>query len=208
MYVIKDRISETNVVAPYKCAPHTRKQTESGGSTRQSRLKKVSFSNIEVRKYPLILGDNPSVRSGPPLSIGWEHDPATVVLESVEEYERRKCYRKTLVMSRSEREAILFNLGYSRSEIAKNIRHVIKVKNQRRTTINNLSVAKVEEAVETAKNSVKKIIGFTRKDKNIYEEWKAATADQSKYGHIEGIISHSNDTKILGKCLQNVEGTA
>jgi hypothetical protein len=42
-------------------------------TTADSSIKKaVSFGLIEVREYNSVVGDNPTVRFGPPMSIGWE----------------------------------------------------------------------------------------------------------------------------------------
>jgi hypothetical protein len=41
---------------------------EQGTSSRR-----VKFNHVEIREYPRCLGNNPSVRSGPPVSIEWDH---------------------------------------------------------------------------------------------------------------------------------------
>ena len=47
---------------------------------------KVAFSSVEIKVYPYILGDNPSVSKGSPLTIDWE-PMAVQVYDSVDAYE-------------------------------------------------------------------------------------------------------------------------
>jgi len=42
-------------------------------TSESSSKRRVSFSCVEIRKYPIILGDNPSCQKGAPLSIDWNY---------------------------------------------------------------------------------------------------------------------------------------
>eukprot|EP00978_Attheya_sp_CCMP212_P043973 scaffold296224_cov51-Attheya_sp.AAC.2 len=132
--------------------------------------KVIRFSLVEIREFPRILGDNPSCRSGPPITIGWDYDKAAIVKIPIREFDEisRKNKKKggfRLVLSRHEREEILFRGGYTQSQIAQNVRQMIKIKNQRRQTINNLPVARFEEAMESVIRKIKALRFYRRKVK-------------------------------------------
>jgi len=126
---------------------------------------KVKFGNVHIRIYERVLGDNPC-SAGPPVSIGWKYNIKNSM--SLSEFEKKRLKaRKTsqdLVLSRERREAILMRVGYSRAELAERIRKNVKVKNQRRQTVNNLSVAKAEEVAEIVKRKFLHIVrpGFKK----------------------------------------------
>ena len=69
--------------------------------------KRVEFTFLEVREYPVVLGDNPSVTEGPPITIDWGHDPSTKFVLDVNSFERMRGNRRPacdLVLPRSVRE--------------------------------------------------------------------------------------------------------
>ena len=141
---------------------------------------KVAFSTVEVRQYERILGDNPGVSSGPPLSIGWNYYEDSTICLPVDEFEyyHGSCGDQSeMVLTRFERESILRDLGYSERDLATCIRQNYKLKKNRRQTVNNLSIMPVEVAVESAKKSFSRMIMFPkRKERNssmrLYREWK------------------------------------
>eukprot|EP00549_Striatella_unipunctata_P021491 CAMPEP_0118705090 /NCGR_PEP_ID=MMETSP0800-20121206/19653_1 /TAXON_ID=210618 ORGANISM="Striatella unipunctata, Strain CCMP2910" /NCGR_SAMPLE_ID=MMETSP0800 /ASSEMBLY_ACC=CAM_ASM_000638 /LENGTH=152 /DNA_ID=CAMNT_0006607163 /DNA_START=81 /DNA_END=539 /DNA_ORIENTATION=+ len=64
-------------------------------NTKPVALKKsVSFGSIEIREYPVVLGDNHSVKF--PLALDWDHQNSLSV--DCEEYEEsRACLRRTSI---------------------------------------------------------------------------------------------------------------
>lgn len=135
----------------------SRDSGNTGGSARS-----VSFSTVEVRQYERVLGDNPSCSSGPPISIGWNYDEAKTVVTTVDDHDDSLSIslngeesigkieaRMKMVVQRHEREDMLENLGYSRSEIASAIRENVQTKKKRRQTVNNLNMEPIELMVES-----------------------------------------------------------
>lgn len=92
----------------------------------------VRFSDIEVHKHAIILGDSPSVSAGPPIAIAWEEcdKPEKLSVDQYEDASQHRRIGRELVVSRNEREARLSNAGYSRGEMKKAAREARKLQNQ------------------------------------------------------------------------------
>ena len=158
----------------------------------------VSFSSVEVRQYERILGDNPACSTGPPLTIGWKFDESKTMNMSVDDYEYDHGLNRddtAMVLSRQAREEMLLELGYSLKEMAMSVRKNIRLKNRRRQTVNNLSVMKVEEMVETTMKKIGNVFpGRHRKKKEgrMYKYWEKTDLKN------DDDISHSS----LKSCLK------
>lgn len=97
----------------------------SDGQERRS----VAFSTIEVRTYPIILGDNPSVSSGPPFTIDWDHqDSEEIDLSDYEILKPEKRTREQILLPARVRESWLRAQGYARSEIVEVGKEVNRIK--------------------------------------------------------------------------------
>jgi hypothetical protein len=117
-----------------------RKLTEidATGSSFLNAKRSVSFSTVEIHVHSRSLGDNPSVSSGPPIALG-----QTVLvseLRTVDEYEsfrvkeapRRS--KRDLLLGRMDREDLLKEYGYSRSDFVEAENEVRKLQFQRRAS--------------------------------------------------------------------------
>ena len=78
---------EQAVVAIYPFCSDTLKEMPITTANSSSK-KAVSFGLIQVREYNRVVGDNPTVRAGPPMSIGWEFVQKQDV--PVDDYEKLK----------------------------------------------------------------------------------------------------------------------
>jgi hypothetical protein len=127
----------------------------------------VSFGSVHVAEYERILLVNPGCTDGAPLGLGKKC--VRQLCLSVDEFERRKEDRsispKTpseMLLSRQERERLLLEWGYTQQEMAIAIRETCRIKNQRRTTINNLGTAaeKMSKIAECARRRAKRLLLF------------------------------------------------
>ena len=132
---------------------------------RSKKKSSVSFCNVQVRNYERSLEVNPSVTSGPAIGIGWKYIPDDDEIFSVEVFEESREYSRCgsinqLALPRDKREDLLRSWGYSQKEIAWSVRTILRSKNQRKQTVQNLNASAMEEFMETFKRKMKYVFMY------------------------------------------------
>jgi hypothetical protein len=127
--------------------------------------KAVSFGLIQVREYNRVVGDNPTVLVGPPLSLGWEFVQKRAV--PVDDYEKRKRPRTTsdLRMASFTRNSILrheFDVSLEEIRAAEKI-----ARNIQRQRCQTMQRGKTVTAIEYAMESAKRKMHRFRRNKDI-----------------------------------------
>lgn len=104
-----------------------------------SSLQKVNFGNISIREYPIIPGDNPGGKRGPPLTIDWK--PQREMSVKLDSYEASRPPRRTQMefdMPPDVRLRLLQDSGHTLVEIQKFTKKANIARNRRKST-NGLS---------------------------------------------------------------------
>ena len=117
--------------------------------------KAVSFGDVTVLQFPVVLGNNPAVSAGCPIEIGWEHIAEEIQKLEIYEYMRegqRRSDRKRLVISVLDRAKLLMRAGYSLEEISGAVLIVQELQRQR-----------AESLKGTAGEAFKDLVGKTGK---------------------------------------------
>lgn len=118
----------------------------------------VSFGTVEFRSYPIMLGDNPSASSGPPLTICWQHDPEETLTSDIDTYETCMPARRTKTELRvppSMREDLLLLTGmYSRHELTSAVKLVKKERDRRiKTAMRNERIDSISTKIESVRST-------------------------------------------------------
>mmetsp|Transcript_19318 Transcript_19318/g.55591 ORF Transcript_19318/g.55591 Transcript_19318/m.55591 type:complete len:339 (-) Transcript_19318:2358-3374(-) len=136
----------------------------------------VSFHKIEFRQFQRTLGDHPASR-GAPVTLSWQFDPShpTISIDDFEAYRPPRRSRSQIYMPSYHREEMLISENISRAAIRRAKKEVSKVREQRQKTVETLHNAPVEEAMESAKRKLKKIVNRTSERKEEQMLWEKAT---------------------------------
>lgn len=98
----------------------------------------TSFSTLEIREYPITLGDNPGGAHGPPISLDWKHNKRLTRVIALEDYEEKRSQRRSrqeMHMAGDIRMWRLRENGNSIKEISKASSAADSVRRQRRKSI-------------------------------------------------------------------------
>jgi hypothetical protein len=78
--------------------------------------RQVSFGQLEILEFPTLLGDNPSVKEGVPLTMDWK--PIHRSIQQVDLVPaKRGPHRKPRALTPTERELVLLSKGYTLREL-------------------------------------------------------------------------------------------
>lgn len=126
-----------------------------------AQLKRVSFANLEVRQYPIILGDHPDCSNGPPVTIGWEYEHCgNIDVTAYESIRRKRRSSYDLGIPLRVRDRILrTSSGHTDKELRNAIAEVRRVRRQRIRTRNRLYLSHVEEKVQSMGRKLGKMFG-------------------------------------------------
>mmetsp|Transcript_40275 Transcript_40275/g.59191 ORF Transcript_40275/g.59191 Transcript_40275/m.59191 type:complete len:183 (+) Transcript_40275:37-585(+) len=96
----------------------------------------VRFSSLEIREYPVRLGDNPACTNGPALTLGWCFQQALFM--SVDKYEElrppRRFNNEIRIPCRLREDMLMNEWGYSMSDIVCAVIEKRRVQMQRKNS--------------------------------------------------------------------------
>jgi hypothetical protein len=117
--------------------------------------KSVRFGDLVITEFPIILGDNPAVTMGAPVTIDWEAQGEVSykinVYESIRGTRRR---RRKLLISVSNRAILLLAAGYSIDDIADASINAQQIKFGRQESMQNQAWDRVNMMMETSRGAV------------------------------------------------------
>lgn len=143
----------------------------------------VSFSTIDVREFPVVVGDNPSTSAGPPISISWNPNcELSIDIEEFEDYRNGEgygcCRRRTgesLRLDAEQRRYMALNGGSSYEEISAAVRQNHRVQRNRARPANRSKHA-FDIVKESATRKLKRLILRQKKDSSLYDEFMHTAA--------------------------------
>jgi hypothetical protein len=181
----------------------TQRESMSRKSGLTSHEKTLSFSFIDIREYPMCIGDNPGGSVGTPLSIEWKH--VSEVQIGLEEYEDSRPERRShsaLAMGETVRYEILRRSGYTRKDIQSGTKPVNIERAGRKRTLETLNLARLHEFRESLSRKTLNVLSFgarKRKERLLTgsfssPELKGRERESDKKPGPKEIEGESNDT--------------
>jgi len=159
----------------------------------------VSFHSVDVREYDRTIGDNPSCRSGPPVSLDWSYSKKYEQPKALDEYERErepdrvKNLRGLHINKYRRRNLLSFNWGHSEEDMKSARQETKKLQRQRSLTQTLLPFHLAHEAFISVKDFVAKKRGKAESPKQELERVTSELAKSTRdTSHDEKLAFHHN----------------
>ena len=130
----------------------------------------LRFGTVTIREYPMVVGDNPSVTKGVPVTIAWEHlsevsidciKYETVRIKNSEKGRKRNM--QEMRMTAMYRFNVLKELGFSVQERNAATKDATIIRKQRHKTYNNIKNMARHERIEKVISKISNIFSFGMK---------------------------------------------
>jgi hypothetical protein len=163
----------------------------------------ISFSYIDIREYPICIGDNPGGRRGTPLSIEWKHfSEVQIGLEEYEDARPERRNHSALAMGETHRYDLLRRSGYSQKDIRIQTKPVNIERAQRKHTLATLNLAPLQELQQAISRKTLNALTFgarKRKERKMMEsfaslELKGREHESDKMYELQGRKRESETT--------------
>lgn len=119
--------------------------------------KRVCFDQIYVREYPVILGDNPSVTAGVPVTIDWNFQKEVEIeLDYFEIYRTERKHKNQLRMLPNTRVELAITGGCTLPEIGQTALAIAKIQKHRIQSVKKTNWEILKEAAERKLHSTKR----------------------------------------------------
>ena len=96
----------------------------------ETSTKAVRFGVVRLHTHKRVLGDNPAVSRGPPVSLDWQVQSSLVFHVDDYENEQKKCGKKNTKLSATERYEILRAEGHSRGSFTRANEEIRQIKKE------------------------------------------------------------------------------
>lgn len=128
--------------------------------------RRASFGTLEIREYPITLGDNPGGVQGPPVSLDWKHNEKRTKVIPLDAYEDtrapRRDRREMYMADNLRRWRLLRENGYTMDELNRACSAAENVRRQRRKSL------KPQATFSKIKKSIVKMIGSSNNELGRY----------------------------------------
>ena len=121
--------------------------------------RQVSFHKVQIRRYAMVAGDNPSCQMGAPVTLDWGFEELPELDLDDFELTRVKTRRRKmhhLLLNYFQRRRILSGIGYSDEDIKKAENEASRERFKRTITRTFLPISRLEDMSESLRRKVKR----------------------------------------------------